>query len=560
MATSVISARICRRRLSFTFPLLSQLVNTKLLTSSPNSTPPLRPPPPPYDTYRPHYRLALNSLAVLGAFSSRTFSTSFPDDDSEILGSDPLVLSELLNGNEPVAAGVTDGNDYIFPVQAVISMLDGFHDLTGLPWWMVIASSTLALRIIILPVLIFQLHKTQRLVQFLPGLPPPFPPPMSKRSFKAQYLLFEKERKAIGCPSLLWQLSFLTVQGGALWFQDLTALSHGWSGFIIPSLIAGLHCANVQTSFQKKLVGKAGGALALLADLYKGYLKFLAVPIFFIALAIPQGSLVYWIANSSLAITQQLTLRHPVILAKLGLQEDISQKQDSENSGAPEIVVLDSQELQDKNSSIKASEETNVPKTTSDSPEKWFRIPAENLSPKELTAFSVQIHAGGDREKAFLLLKLALDKDPEYVRALVLMGHLLLQKQSNAEATGYFQRAISKLTLAGQPTEVEDVDLLILASQWAGVAYERQGKRAEGFVHFERVANMEEPEDPACKAHYFNGLLLLASTLYDAGQKAEAAKYLRLVVAYKPTYRRFLDACEQDEDIANDLANSRREL
>lgn len=87
-----------------------------------------------------------------------------------------------------------------------------------------------------------------------------------------------------------------------------------------------------------------------------------------------------------------------------------------------------------------------------------------------------------------------------------------------------------------------------------------QGKRAEGFVHFERVANMEEPEDPACKAHYFNGLLLLASTLYDAGQKAEAAKYLRLVVAYKPTYRRFLDACEQDEDIANDLANSRREL
>ena len=49
-----------------------------------------------------------------------------------------------------------------------------------------------------------------------------------------------------------------------------------------------------------------------------------------------------------------------------------------------------------------------------------------------------------------------------------------------------------------------------------------------------------------------------SSTLYDAGQKGEAAKYLRLVVAYKPAYRKYLDKCEQDEDIASDLASSRR--
>ncbi|XP_028800217.1 ALBINO3-like protein 2, chloroplastic isoform X2 [Neltuma alba] len=548
---------------------------------------PLSRPPPPYDTYKPHYLMPLNSLAVLGAFSSCAYSTSFPEDDSELgqlgddLGSDPLVLRELSNGIEQVAAGVTNRNDCVFPVQAVISMLDGFHDLTGLPWWIVIASSTLALRFVILPVLILQLHKTQRMVEFLPRLPPPFPPPMSNRSFKAQFSLFEKERKAIGCPSLFWHLSFLTVQvpcfflwmvsirrmslddhpgfdcGGAVWFQDLTALPHGWLGFIFPSLISGLHYANVQISFQKKLIGKAGGILALLADLYEGYLRFLTLPIFFIGLAIPQGSLVYWITNSSLNIVQQFILRHPFILAKLRLQDKSSQKMVSEKSSAPEIAVLGSQGLQDKNSSLTVSEET---KTTLDSPEKWFRIPAENLAPKELTAFSVHVLAGGDRESAILLLKLALDKDPEYVRALVLMGQLLLQKQSNAEATEYFKRAISKLTLDGQPTEVEDVDLLILASQWAGVACERQGKRAEGLAHFERVANMEEPEDPGCKAHYFDGLLLLASALHDAGQKDEAAKYLRLLVAYKPAYRKYLEACEQDQDIASDLASSRREL
>lgn len=54
-------------------------------------------------------------------------------------------------------------------------------------------------------------------------------------------------------------------------------------------------------------------------------------------------------------------------------------------------------------------------------------------------------------------------------------------------------------------------------------------------------------------------ICLVYSTLFDAGQKAEAAKYLRLVVAHKPAYKKFLDQCEQDDDIASDLAGSRRE-
>jgi len=49
----------------------------------------------------------------------------------------------------------------------------------------------------------------------------------------------------------------------------------------------------------------------------------------------------------------------------------------------------------------------------------------------------------------------------------------------------------------------------------------------------------------------------VCSTLFDAGQKAEAAKYLRLVVVHKPAYKRFLDQCEQDDDIASDLTGRR---
>ncbi|KAA0051404.1 ALBINO3-like protein 2 [Cucumis melo var. makuwa] len=116
-----------------------------------------------------------------------------------------------------------------------------------------------------------------------------------------------------------------------------------------------------------------------------------------------------------------------------------------------------------------------------------------------------------------------------------------------------------KLFLSGHPTEVEGVDLLILASQWAGVASIRQGKMVEGIAHLERVANMKEPEEPKSKAHYYDGLVLLASALYNEGRKAEATKYLKSAVAYNPAYKVYLDQCEDDNDkLVGDLVSSRR--
>ncbi|KAJ1443538.1 Tetratricopeptide-like helical domain superfamily [Sesbania bispinosa] len=332
--------------------------------------------------------------------------------------------------------------------------------------------------------------------------------------------------------------SYIIVLSGDIYMHYMHKDTNCW--FIFPFLIAGLHYIIVQISFRKPLVEESTrGIFDILAKYYKRYLDFLTLPIAFIGFCIPQGSQLYWITNSSLTLIQHVTLRHPAVLAKLGLL--------------------------DKNSQEAASEEIGRSKTTPslsplDSPEKWQKIPIEDMSPKELTALSIPFLSSEDKESAIPLLKLALDKDPEYVRALVLMGRVLFLKHVDDEAKEYFERAISKLSLAGQPTDAEDVDLLILSSQWAGVACERQGKKAEGRAHFERVANMEEPEDPTSKGYYFDGLLLLASTLFDAGQKAEAAKYLRRVVAYKPAYKKFLEQCEQDEDFASDLARSRREL
>ncbi|BAT83547.1 hypothetical protein VIGAN_04070900 [Vigna angularis var. angularis] len=516
------------------------------------------------------------TLAFFDVFHSRAFSTRSSDERElglNSFGVDSQVNSELLK-----AIADTSGSgeeNAVFPVRVLISMFDSFHELSGFPWWLTIVSSTLALRIAILFPLVVTLHKLKTIGEFFPKLPPPFPPPFSGKSYIRQFLLFQKKRKASGCPSYVWPLVPFIVQvpcfflwmisirkmslnghpgfdcGGALWFQNLTELSHGYLGFIFPFLIAGLHYINVQISFGKPVVAEARNIFELLAKYYKRYLDFLTVPLAFVGFCIPQGSQLYWVTNSSFTLIQQITLRHPAVLAMLRLQDKNSQKVAIEKIGASKTAP--SPGIQD-NIPIEAF---SAEKSSLNSPEKWHRIPIEEMSPKELIALAVPFLSSNDKESAIPLLKLALDKDPEYVRALVLMGRILLLKHANEEAIEYFECAISKLSFAGYPTDAEELDLLILSSQWAGVACERQGKRSEGRTHFERIANMEEPEDPTSKGYYFDGLLLLASTLFDAGQKAEAAKYLRLVVVHKPAYKKFLDQCEQDDDIASDLARRR---
>ncbi|KAF3452436.1 hypothetical protein FNV43_RR02869 [Rhamnella rubrinervis] len=510
----------------------------------------------------------ISFAAALGSFNWRFLSTR-SGYESEIgrpggFDVDSVTeLTELATESEVLNAEfASNGEESILPVDTVISMLDGFHDFTSLPWWIVIASSTLALRVVLLPMLILQLHKLKRIGELFPKLPPPFPPPLSGRSFMDQISLFRKERRAIGCPSFLWLFASISVQlpcfllwmttirrmsldhhpgfdcGGALWFQNLTEYPHGVLGLIFPLLIAGLHYTNVQISFRRSSVGKESGQFGLLAKYYKLYLDCLTLPLLFVGFCIPQGSLVYWVTNSSLTLVQQISLNHPAVRAKLGLPDkDGPSPRAASDSEKPGTSIL----------------------TPISRPEKLQQVSVQDLSPKELLALSVQLLSKGLKERAIPLLRLALDKDPEYVRALIVMGQTLLQKGLPAEASEYLERAISKLFHAGHPTELEDIDLLILASQWAGVAYTRQGKNAEGIAHLERVGKIKEPEEAKSKAHYFDGLVLLASALYNEGRRTEAANYLRLAAAYNPAYNEFLEQCENDEDaFLSDLVSSRR--
>ena len=131
MATSVLFSHLRRSRASSLLPTLSAARPFHLLPNPhPNPIPLFLPP---------HLSHTRKPLAFLHILLSRPFSSRSADaDHSSDSAADSATELELINvglGGE-VAQGLPDVtvDDSILPVRAMISMLDGFHDLTGLPW------------------------------------------------------------------------------------------------------------------------------------------------------------------------------------------------------------------------------------------------------------------------------------------------------------------------------------------------------------------------------------------------------------------------------------------
>lgn len=131
MATSKLSSHIRRLRPSaFNFlPALSHARQFHYLTNpNPNPNSNLLSPHPPWNSY---------AFPQTLTFSHSRFLSSSSSDDSDFVqlgvsGADSAAQSELLN------LGGCAGEEYLLPVRALISVLDGFHDLTRLPWWVLI--------------------------------------------------------------------------------------------------------------------------------------------------------------------------------------------------------------------------------------------------------------------------------------------------------------------------------------------------------------------------------------------------------------------------------------
>uniref|UniRef100_A0ACD5ZQ71 Uncharacterized protein n=1 Tax=Avena sativa TaxID=4498 RepID=A0ACD5ZQ71_AVESA len=493
-----------------------------------------------------------------------------------------------------VAAAGDGGGLWGSAVDTLVQTIDGFHSLTGLPWWLTISLSTVAMRLVILPALILQLHKKAEIGEILRKLPPP-PPGMS---FGDQYSLLQKKKRELGCPSFLWNFTYFAVQfpcfilwmgsirsmcltnhpgldnGGILWFHNLTEFSHGTLGPVFPILVAGLHYLNIQISFKSSHTEQYPGALGFLAKLYKIYLDFLSIPLFLIAYVVPQGSLIYWTTNGLVSVAQQLSLRNDVICKILGLPDigappgnqsqksllegqkmmqqwplggtHVQSKLESSNNetaseNATPMFMFENSTMMEGNVSESSSpdellEEGNV--SESSSPDELLEEGnvSESSSPDELLEQALQYLQTGCRDQAIPLVKTAIEKNPDLYTYLIGMGQKLFQDMLFAEASVCFEHAI--------PAMEEHDRLFILALFSAGLSRLQQGDKEMAIKLLLRITELKEPEQAQSKQCYFQGFIVLASILLNEGRASEAAKYLRLAMAYDPAAERLLKECE----------------
>eukprot|EP00850_Spirogloea_muscicola_P003216 SM000013S26385 [mRNA] locus=s13:96603:100599:+ [translate_table: standard] len=224
------------------------------------------------------------------------------------------------------------------PVDAAAAALDAVHALTGAPWWVVLAASTVAIRAALVPLVLKSATVGACFGRLGPQLPPPLPTLGSGVGVREQLRLFERRRKELGAPSALWLVvpplaptlllwaalvRHMALQcrdgfatGGALWFVDLTAQPQGALGFILPTFIAVSYFTNVQVSFQGAELKQ--GPLANLSLLFKWFLEFLTLPAFLAAVSLPQAVHMGWLANNLFTFCQIKVMRLATIRQALG--------------------------------------------------------------------------------------------------------------------------------------------------------------------------------------------------------------------------------------------------
>ncbi|CAD6337527.1 unnamed protein product [Miscanthus lutarioriparius] len=483
-------------------------------------------------------------------------------DDGEGVANGAGAAADAVGG----AAGATaDGVGGVseLSVSTVLDLMDGFHSLTGLPWWMTISFSTVAMRLLILPALIVQLQKIAKIGEVFRKLSTSLPTPQPGNNFREQYALFQKKKKEFGCPSFLWNFAYFSVQfpcfilwmmsirsmclnnhpgfdnGGILWFHNLSEFPHGTLGPIFPILVAGLHYLNVQISFQGSQIKDHPGIFGLLAKYYRIYLDVLTIPLFLIAYMVPQGSLVYWTTNSLFSVAQQLSLRNDAARKLLGLPDTRAQVSYRAQKSPLERPLLEDADMQTKSMSSDkgTASESTAPNFVMESMEGNISV---SSSPEELLEQALQYLGTGCRDQALPLIRTAVERNPDLSVALIGMGQTLFSNKLFPEAAVCFEHAIPKIQ--------EDDPLLVLAYFGAGLSNERQGDNETAIKLLQRIAELKEPEKPINKTCYFQGMLTLGSILSREGRNSEAAKYLRMAIAYDPSVERLLKECEEGMD------------
>ena len=229
------------------------------------------------------------------------------------------------------------------------SALAHAHDLSGLPWWITIGASAVAVRLALLPAAVRQ-AKAGALVTAAVARAkgPDGKPPRSMRDI---YNAASELRRRTNGVAVGWLIAGPLVQlpvffvavlgvrrlaqqpdiglelGGAAWFTDLTLAAVDVSTATAPMGLMGaaLPCATAAALFANvhRSLGPAAAAAPAAATL-KLFVEWLTVPTLMIGMQLPHAIHMYWLPASLSALAQGAFMRTPEGRRALGIDPDFA--------------------------------------------------------------------------------------------------------------------------------------------------------------------------------------------------------------------------------------------
>jgi YidC/Oxa1 family membrane protein insertase len=243
---------------------------------------------------------------------------------------------EVLQDSTPALLELGD-----YPSHLAIKLVEQIHVTADVPYWVAIAATTLAVRVLLLPLAVKTLRNSSRMAHMKPELDivqgrmkadPLFASDAAvQKRYKEQMNALFAKYDCNPFKSLLFPLAqmplfisffiglksmpeFLDVTtGGALWFTDLSipdsslALPIVTAATFLCMLEIGADGMNTMQGDQKKMM----------VMVFRG-LGVLMVPM---TMSMPQSVFMYWVTNNCISLTQAIAFKSPGLKKSLGIWE-----------------------------------------------------------------------------------------------------------------------------------------------------------------------------------------------------------------------------------------------
>ncbi|BBN11692.1 YidC/Oxa1 family membrane protein insertase [Marchantia polymorpha subsp. ruderalis] len=255
------------------------------------------------------------------------------------------------SGTRVISEVAAAAADCSYPTAAIQYVIEGVHLTTGLPWWASIAATTVAIRILVLPILVYQMKATARLTLMRPELEKltnhikenNYDPKVVEENQMRMKLLFQQHKTSPLSPILgafvqapIFMCFFFAIrnmaervesfkEGGALWFTDLSTPD---SFFIMPVLSGAMFLLTVELGATDGMQGQP------MLGKMKMALRGLAVLLVPLTASFPKALFCYWLTANVCSIVQAAIFKQPGVKGSLGIP-DVSHMAKPEGPIAP---------------------------------------------------------------------------------------------------------------------------------------------------------------------------------------------------------------------------------